>query len=136
MIMFKNKPPICDIFGNPHIWWDKFWSVSSPEKFLILWKSQEKMLSMLSMYMDSKWKKKKRQAQVWAKLEVNSWRKMVSVLHWGVMLQIHHMIQKIWWWGVIAYGLNSPNDLYLEAKNQNMGRYGGYIYSVTLSYDI
>ena len=35
-------------------------------------------------------------------------------------------------------GLNSPNDLYLEAKNHNMSRYGGYIYNViiTLSYNI
>ena len=35
-----------------------------------------------------------------------------------------------------TYGLNSPNDLYLEAKNQNMSRCGGCIYSITLSDDI
>ena len=46
------------------------------------------------------------------------------------------MIEKIWWWGTITNGLKSPNDLYLEAKNQNMSRYGGYIYNVTLSYNI
>ena len=33
-------------------------------------------------------------------------------------------------------GLKSPADLYLKAKNQNMSRYGGYIYSVTLPYNI
>ena len=36
---------------------------------------------------------------------------------------------------MITNGLKS-NDLYLEAKNQNMSRYGGYTYSVTLSYNI
>ena len=69
--------------------------------------------------------------------------KVVSVLHWGVMFQIHHMIEKIWWWRMISYGLKSPNDLYLEAKNQNMSIYGGtYIallchmtYNVILSSD-
>ena len=45
------------------------------------------------------------------------------------------MIEKFWWWGMITNGLKSPNDLYLEAKNQNMSRYGGYTYSVTLSYN-
>ena len=29
-----------------------------------------------------------------------------------------------------------PNDLYLEAKNQNMSRYGSDIYNVTLPYNI
>ena len=37
---------------------------------------------------------------------------------------------------MIANGLKSPNDLYLEAKNQNMNRYGGNIYNVTLPYNI
>ena len=37
---------------------------------------------------------------------------------------------------MITNGLKSPNDLYLEAKNQNMSRYGGYTYSATLSYNI
>ena len=37
---------------------------------------------------------------------------------------------------MITNGLKSPNDLYLEAKNQNRSRYGGYIYHVTLSYNI
>ena len=46
------------------------------------------------------------------------------------------MIETIRWWGMIANGLKSPNDLYLEAKNENMSRYGGYIYTVTLSYNI
>ena len=37
---------------------------------------------------------------------------------------------------MITNGLKSPNDLYLEAKNKNMRRYGGYLYKVTLSYNI
>ena len=37
---------------------------------------------------------------------------------------------------MITSGLKSPSDLYLETKNQNMGTYGGYIYNVTLSYNI
>ena len=37
---------------------------------------------------------------------------------------------------MITIGLKSPNDLYLEAKNQNMSRYGGYIHSVTLPYNV
>ena len=36
---------------------------------------------------------------------------------------------------MITNGLKSPSDLYLEAKNQNMSKYGGYIYSVTFSFD-
>ena len=40
---------------------------------------------------------------------------------------MHHMIEKIFWWGMITNGLKSINDLYLEDKNQNMSRYGGYI---------
>ena len=36
---------------------------------------------------------------------------------------------------MITNGLKSI-DLYLEAKNQNMSRYRGYIYNVTLSYNI
>ena len=36
---------------------------------------------------------------------------------------------------MITNGSKSPNDLYLEAKNQNMSKYGGYIYSVTFSFD-
>ena len=61
---------------------------------------------------------------------------MVSGLHWGVTFQINHMIENIWWWGIITNGLKSPNDLYLEAKNQNMSKYGDYIYNVTFSYNI
>ena len=57
----------------------------------------------------------------------------VSVLDWGVIFQIHHMMEKIWSWGMITNGLKSPNDLYLDAKSQNMSIYGGY---VTLSYSI
>ena len=82
-----------------------------------------------------KGKKKNKQAQVWANLEANSWRLIVSLLHWGVIFQINHNIEKIWWWGMITNTVNSPNNLYLEAKNQNMSRYGGYIY-VTLSCNI
>ena len=37
--------------------------------------------------------------------------------------------------GNVTNGLKSPNDLYLEAKNQNMSRYVGCIYNVTLSYN-
>ena len=55
---------------------------------------------------------------------------MVSVLYWGVIFQIHHMVEEIWWWEIITNGLESPNDLYLEAKNQNMSRYGCYIYNI------
>ena len=35
-----------------------------------------------------------------------------------------------------ANGLKSPNDLHLEAKNENRSRYGSYIYNITLSYNI
>ena len=35
---------------------------------------------------------------------------------------------------MIPNGLKSPNELYLEAKNQNMSRYGGNIYNFTLPY--
>ena len=76
--------------------------------------------------------KKKKKAQVWANLEANLWRLIVSLLHWGVTFQINCDIEKIWWWGMITNIVNSPNNLYLEAKNQNISRYGGYIY-VTLS---
>ena len=47
------------------------------------------------------------------------------------------MIEKIWVmvndWRMVINGLKYPNDLYLENKNQNMSRYGDYIYNVTLS---
>ena len=132
-IMFKNRPPpICDIFGNYDICWDKFWSISSTFKFIILWKSQEKMLSIdishiYGGFVEAE-KNELRCEQIW--------RLMVSALHWGVIFQIHHMIEKIWWWGINTNGLKSPNDLYLQAKNKNMSSYGGYIYSVTLPYSI
>ena len=32
--------------------------------------------------------------------------------NWGVIFQIHHMIEKIWWWGMIANRLKSPNDIW------------------------
>ena len=145
-IMFKNGPPFCVIFGNPYICWNKFWSISSTDKFIILWKSEKKMVSIdishihggyveIEKKKKKKGKKKKKQAQVWANLEANSWRLIVSLLHWGVIFQINHNIEKIWWWGMITNTVNSPNNLYLEAKNQNMSRYGGYIY-VTLSCNI
>ena len=35
-----------------------------------------------------------KKAPVWTNLETNTWR-LVSVLHWGVIFQIHHMIEKI-----------------------------------------
>ena len=60
---------------------------------------------------------------------------MVGVLHGGVIFRIHHMIEKIRWWGIITAGLKSPDDLFLKAKNQN-SRYWGYVYNVTLSYNI
>ena len=78
--------------------------------------------------------KKKNKLKLWANLKANSWRLMV-VLHWGVMFQIH-MIEKMWWWGMITNELKSPNNLYLETKNQNMSRYEGYTYRVNLSYNI
>ena len=37
---------------------------------------------------------------------------------------------------MITNELKSPNNLYLEAKNQNMSRYEGYTYRVNLSYNI
>ena len=40
------------------------------------------------------------------------------------------MREEIWCWEMITNGLKSPNDWYLEAKNQNMSRYGGYMYNV------
>ena len=36
-----------------------------------------------------------KKAPVWANLETNTWRLIVSVLHWGVIFQIHHMMEKI-----------------------------------------
>ena len=36
-----------------------------------------------------------KKAPVWANLETNTWRLIVSVLLWGVIFQIHHMIEKI-----------------------------------------
>ena len=51
VIMFKYRmpplPPICEIFGKAYICWDKFWSISSTDKFMIMWKSQEEMLSIV-----------------------------------------------------------------------------------------
>ena len=35
--------------------------------------------------------------------------------------------------GNVTNGLKSPNDLCLEAKNQNMSRYVGCIYNVTIT---
>ena len=60
---------------------------------------------------------------------------MVGVLHGGVIFRIHHMIEKIWWWGIITAELKSPDDLFLKAKNQN-SRYWGYVYNVTLAYNV
>ena len=37
---------------------------------------------------------------------------------------------------MITNELKSPNDLNLDVKNQNISRYGGCIYNVTLSYNI
>ena len=37
---------------------------------------------------------------------------------------------------MINNGLKFSNNLYLEAKNENMSRYEGYIYKITLSYNI
>ena len=37
---------------------------------------------------------------------------------------------------MITKVLKSPSNLYLEAKNQNISRGGGYLYNVTLSYNI
>ena len=51
VIMFKYRmpplPPICEMFGKGYICWDKFWSISSTDKFMIMWKSQEEMLSIV-----------------------------------------------------------------------------------------
>ena len=37
---------------------------------------------------------------------------------------------------MITNGLMPPDDLYLEAKDHNVSRHGGYIYNITLSYNI
>ena len=130
--MFKNRPPICDNFGKPYICWDKLWSISSTGKFMISCKSKKKMLSIdISHIYGGYVGTEKRQAQVWANLEANLCRLMVSILHWGVIFQIHHMIEKIWWWGMITNRLKSPTNLHLEVKNQKMARCGGYIYNIT-----
>ena len=72
--MFKNKPPICDIFGNPYICWGTFWSLSSTDMSIISRKSQEKMLSIdISHRYGGYLEIGKKQAQVWANLEANSW---------------------------------------------------------------
>ena len=59
-----------------------------------------------------------RKKTLWVDLEANSWRLMVNALHWGVIFQIHHMVEKIWWWGMITNGLKSPKDYFwrLEIK--------------------
>ena len=44
------------------------------------------------------------------------------------------MIETIWWLGIITNGLKSPNNLYVEGKNQNSG-YESYISNVTVSYN-
>ena len=73
--MFKNRPPICDIFGNPYRCWDKLWSIFSTERFIIPWKSQEKLLSInISQLYGGYVEIEKKQAQVWANLEGNLWR--------------------------------------------------------------
>ena len=45
------------------------------------------------------------------------------------------MIEKIQWWGMITNRLKYSHNFYLKAKNQNMSTYGGYVYTVTLSYN-
>ena len=63
---------------------------------MISWKSQEKMLSIdVSHIYVGYTEIGKKQAQVCANLEANSWRLMVSVLYRGVIFQVHHMIEKI-----------------------------------------
>ena len=116
--MFKNTPLICDIFGSPYICWNIFWSISSIDKFVILWKTQWKILFMdISHIYGGYVEIEKKQAQVWANLEANSWRLMVSVLQWRVIFQIHHTIEKILWWGMITTnGQESPNDYIWRLK--------------------
>ena len=60
---------------------------------------------------------------------------MVSVLHWGVISQIHHMIEN-WWWEMITNRLKSLHNLYLKTKNQNISTYEDHLYTVTLPYNI
>ena len=55
---------------------------------------------------------------------------MVSILHWGVIFKVNHDRQNLMV-GMITNGLKSPNDLYLQAKNKKMSRYGSYIYIAT-----
>ena len=67
----KMDPPICDIFGNPYMCWDKFWLISWSDRFN---KSQEK--NAIHWYKSHEWRlwgKEKKQAQEWAKLGTNSW---------------------------------------------------------------
>ena len=83
--------------------WQVYYFVGKPRKNVVYW------------YKSYIWRlcgNRKKQAQVWTNLEANSWRLMVSILHWGVIFQIHHMIEKIWWWGMIANRLKSPNDIW------------------------
>ena len=51
----------------------------------------------------------RKQAQVWANMEANSWRLMVGVLHWRVISNTSYDRER---WEMITNGLKSPNDLY------------------------
>ena len=67
MIMFRNTLPPPHP-PTPHLWYKSYiWKVCGNRK----------------------------KAPVWANLETNTWRLIVSVLLWGVIFQIHHMIEKI-----------------------------------------
>ena len=116
--MFKNRPPFATFLVNiayAEINFDQYLQLKS------LWFccKEKKMLSIDINHIYGGYVViGKKQAQVWANLEANSWRLMGSVIYWGVVFQIHHMIEKLWWWEMITSGLKSPNELYFEAKNQ------------------
>ena len=68
----QKDTPTCDIFGNPYICSDKFWSKSSTVKFRIPWKSQEKMLPIdIGHTYGGCVKIEKKQAKLLADLEAN-----------------------------------------------------------------
>ena len=88
--------------------WQVYNFVEKPRKLIIHW---------YKSYIPKLWGNRKN-VQVWVNVEANSWRLMVSVFNWEVIFQINHMIEKIWWWGMITKGVKSPDTSYLEAKNK------------------
>ena len=87
LIMFKNRPPIYDISGNPsyvEINFDHYLQLTSLE-----FRGKAKKKNAVHWYKSYMWSlcgnTKKKPTQVWANLEANSWRLMVSAFHSGVI---------------------------------------------------